>query len=748
MPFALAIDRTCFVVALTILGAAACLGKGSGPVEVTQDVGTSSDGDRPPGDAAGGDSPGADEPLPPPPVMDGNNASRALGFELFYRERLNRHLITFNRFAIAGDAVFAHAVAQNRVAKTGNAYEVLVGPNDNNPIGKVTFEAAQAYAMFGGHELELTLIRLFEGLVFLEEVSGHPGLTCRMALPGWTLTLDGVADTVTRTRGGVSVASPVVYSPALETAILDTFFAGTQFTYWENPEDQYVLRYPIGRTTSYASTWVFSGLPTFLRISNCCASYIISQKGTWRGAYWSNHNSRDNFPDLVMGYLAAVDVLRDPNLPSDLWVAAQRARVAGERVGARVIGDGSKLMTVSEFLSYDELIPGGATRPDLRHEDGDLGSLNTCQLVYIAEAVSPAGLDVPAPVLPLGDSVENLAFRALMTAIGVDLGSGATTECHSLDDAMGGKTWGEILTAEVLGVPWVDFIDDMTVQHPEQILPLVRNCIGAFQFLELSSAALVYYGEVVGRPELERTARQTLANLVAIHRVLAGALMAAAGDPADPGLASEAMRNRYLAAIWASAFGVDAPTEDYAGFDEARGAMARRDVWWDLPDTELAPLLSDAELAASIEAELDSRSASEPWIVDRYQSRFAAGPPVRRAGEGYEAVDLTGQWVATANSRHRVYSEHHLFFELPLCVHAPEAISCAWARLGCGRPDLDESGIVDAVDQMLFDEARLASVGIQCTPRNSWCQGADLDRNYVVDQDDAAFMAAAQGCRR
>ena len=359
-------------LALVVASGTGCLDRGRRSAGDAA-PGDAASGDLSPGDGADGDRGPADEELPPPPVLEGNNSSRALGFQLFYRERLNRHLILLNRFNIAGDAVFAHAIANNRVAKSGNEYEVVVGPNDNNSIGKITYEVAQAFEVFGGHELELTLIRLLEGLVFLEAVSGHPGLTERMALPGWTLTLDGVSDTVTRTRQGVSIIPPVVYSPALETAILDTFFAGTRFTYLEDPLDQYALRYPIARMDDYAVTFVFSGLPTFLRISNCCASYIISQKGEWQGAYWSNHNSRDNFPDLMMGYLAAIDLLRDPELPSDLWIAAERARVAGERVGARVVGDGNKLMTVSEFKSYDDLVPGGQTRPDGRQETEDLG---------------------------------------------------------------------------------------------------------------------------------------------------------------------------------------------------------------------------------------------------------------------------------------------------------------------------------------------------------------------------------------
>jgi hypothetical protein len=35
-----------------------------------------------------------------------------------------------------------------------------------------------------------------------------------------------------------------------------------------------------------------------------------------------------------------------------------------------------------------------------------------------------------------------------------------------------------------------------------------------------------------------------------------------------------------------------------------------------------------------------------------------------------------------------------------------------------------------------------------CSAGNGWCDGADLDRNGALDNDDRQFMAAAQGCVR
>ena len=79
--------------------------------------------------------------------------------------------------------------------------------------------------------------------------------------------------------------------------------------------------------------------------------------------------------------------------------------------------------------------PLRTARPDLRADPTDLGSLNTCQLVYLAAAVSPLGLDLPEPVLPLGDSGQSLALRSLLAEVGVTAMGGETTECRSLDDA-------------------------------------------------------------------------------------------------------------------------------------------------------------------------------------------------------------------------------------------------------------------------------------------------------------------------
>ena len=40
--------------------------------------------------------------------------------------------------------------------------------------------------------------------------------------------------------------------------------------------------------------------------------------GAWEGAYWGNHNSRDNFTDYALGFLAAMEAAATPGLPADL----------------------------------------------------------------------------------------------------------------------------------------------------------------------------------------------------------------------------------------------------------------------------------------------------------------------------------------------------------------------------------------------------------------------------------------------
>ena len=105
-----------------------------------------------------------------PPVADADAAARA--FRLFYRERVERAAIAFNRFGMVGDTAMATPIGRVQVKHDGSSYEIVPGPVDNNSIGTSAFNAYQAYRVFRSRTLELTLVRMFEGLSFIEEVTG------------------------------------------------------------------------------------------------------------------------------------------------------------------------------------------------------------------------------------------------------------------------------------------------------------------------------------------------------------------------------------------------------------------------------------------------------------------------------------------------------------------------------------------------------------------------------------------------
>ena len=158
--------------------------------------------------------------------------------------------------------------------------------------------------------MELAAMRLFDGIAFYEAVSGHPGMTAREVLPGWTRVVDGREGqrTVTRTRDGEPAIDPWERDAALEAEMIAAFWDGGHYTYRENPSDYLFSWAPIGEMGYYATTHSFDMLPDYLAISNCCSSFKrVPDDRPWAGAFWGNHNSRDNFPDLLMGFLAAMD---------------------------------------------------------------------------------------------------------------------------------------------------------------------------------------------------------------------------------------------------------------------------------------------------------------------------------------------------------------------------------------------------------------------------------------------------------
>ncbi len=681
--------------------------------------------------------------LPDDKGLPQNLEARAAGFRLFYRERLERILTAYNRFAMADDVVAATSFGLTAVAREGNYFEVIPGPNDNNPIGHAAFVTYQAYKAMGGRPLELTLIRLFEGLTFLEAVSGHPGLTCREALPGWTRTVDGLRGTISRVRDGQPVEPPVTYSSRLEQEILSTFYDGVVCTYREDPYEYYYNVKPVQQLEDFAITYVFSEPPDFLRISNCCSSWMVTKKGPWKGAYWGNHNSRDNFPDLALGYLAAMECADDPAAPEDLRHAAARAREAGRRVGDTILAHGGRLMTVGETGDYDVLIPAGIVRPDGTTEWQDLGSISSCQMDYLAQALSSEGLSMPVPHIVLPGALEKVWLEAFLRDLGLDI-SLPETYCDAIDQAYLGTSWKGLLEAEILGMPWYEFARFLSQIDPNLIPSLLGSMMDDFDELELAVVALGYYARITDKADVLEAVRGTLSHLVELQRILAELVY---GD--RPSVKRSADEMRYIAAVRARMFGLETPPEDFQGFSRGEHHNQWIESQLTRPDTAPWPLLEDAEIRERIERELVRK---ELWIQERYHRRFFDGPPVRRTPEGYEAIGPDGMWRPVERPRHEWFGGYSLLYEIPLCVFDPSTLDCSWASMGCSRADLDHDGKVDMNDLSYFESTwqRCSSLGelssLRCAPDNNWCDGADLTRGGRLNEEDRAFIEAAQGC--
>jgi len=106
--------------------------------------------------------------------------------------------------------------------------------------------------------------------------------------------------------------------------MLDTFYDGVTFTYREDPSDFYFTFKPAADPTAYAVTYVFSELPGFIRSSDCCSSLMRTPEGyPWAGAFWGNHNSRDNSQDLALA--TSRHSRRWRTAPPSRWCAPPRA---------------------------------------------------------------------------------------------------------------------------------------------------------------------------------------------------------------------------------------------------------------------------------------------------------------------------------------------------------------------------------------------------------------------------------------
>ena len=699
------------------------------------------------------------------PTPDPNPSAKADAFRLFYDERTRRTALSMNRFTMAGDAAWANAFLAVAIAREGNDYEVVFGPEGNNRFGYAAFSTLKLYQALGGRDLELSLIRMFGGIVFNEAVPGHPGLTTREALPGWTRVMDGVGDNILRTRWGVPVVPPVTYSAELEQEILDTFFDGVNFTYRENPENFLFNFKSIHELTTFAITYVFDELhrPTpFMRVSDCCSSFMVSQKGIWSGAYWGNHNSRDNFTDYALGFIAAMEVEKAEGLPEDLTQAASQAADAARRIGDNIIEHDSILMTVDEWHDYETLRPAGETNPDGEQEWQDLGSLASCQAAYLAQAISSEGLSIPPPELSLPGSIEVEGLRKFFNDLGIELPMPVRV-CRGIDDAYIGVTWSDLLAFKILGIPWYEVADMLSVVFPDLFSSLFGSMMDDFYELELGMVALCYYAQVQEDEELLDQTKLTLSNLIEVQRILVNLVYKIADDPtlraqAETAVGPEEYARQlaksnellYAAAIFARMFNIASPLEDLEGFVPGDQRTAYVEDQLDMPDTTYEPMLTDQQIYEAVEARVEGRRDRAPWIIDRYRDRFGDTPPVRlnQAGDGYESIGVDDQWHSTENSRHVWFKDYFLWFESYMCVHAPETLDCAWAKIGCLPADLNDSGQVDQDDQAIFDEiwGRLGP-GTACTEANDQCDGADLDQSGTLGSEDQEFMTAAEGCR-
>lgn len=671
------------------------------------------------------------------PVPDPEVAARA--FELYYRERVERAVVAYNRFMLFGDVGFGTTIGKAGVARTGDDWEVVAGPNDNNRIGVSIRTTWYAYRVFRTRLLALSLIRMLEGLVFFEGVSGHPGLTARMVYPGWTRYVDGAAGTVQRLRGGVEVGAPVPTDPALEAEIIATLFEDFRCTWREDPEDILLAYMPAREIGPYAVTYSFSMTPEYLRVSDCCTSLMRVPDGNpWAGGWFGNHNSRDNFPDLATGYLVARQIMNDPDVDADLLAAATRAWDAGQRIGDLVQTHEGRLMTVDEHNPYDTLVVAGAVRPDGETEAEDLGSLSDCQMAFLARALSTEGLTLPLPELPAPGSLEFLLADFLGDSCPLPE---PVRTCTRLGEAYCGKDWSNIGELEFMGQPWLDAVAKLEADAPGAAEDLIGGFQDDFNEKTIAALALVTYAEAAGDAALLAEARVALGELTALYRFF-GELLWARTQP------ERFTERRYDAALFDAEGGLEVDPAELGDLTRAEWQISVLEAMLELPETGPEPLRTDAEILAVVEERLAGASET---VRQRYLEHYGATPPLRRAGDGYEArghhPDVEWPWAPVATPRHHQLGGIRLLEAIPLCVTAPHLLDCTWARLGCSRPDLDASGAVDAADQALLDAALAAHAGAPCGGMNGWCDGADLDRTGAVDAVDQAFMAAAQGCR-
>ena len=411
-------------------------------------------------------------------------------------------------------------------------------------------------------------------------------------------------------------------------------------------------------------------------------------------------------------------------------------------------------MTVGEYEPYDQahLIVAGQLRPDGTDEGFEwLGSMNMCQMSYMAKAMSSEGLSSPNEVVETPGSYEILAVKSLFQLLGIQPPV-MDKRCRNIDDFFIGLQWGQLLDMQVLGVPLWDMIQLALSVSPDQVWPLLLNLSGALDQPEMAIFAVVYYArEASGKADLHYEAQKTLYHIVEIQRRASQMVYdwASSQDPPNQSAMDQAQHYLTMAALYAHIGGVGNEDFNPFGFKVEENYNEGFEAVLNRPDSAPLPLMDDTTIWQIIQNAL--AGTDRPATVDRYWERFPteADKPLRRAGDDYEAVGLDGNFHEIPNITNHWFGGLELWKMLPACQLEPTVLDCSWALLGCSRPDLDASRTVDAADQALFDAA-WAIYGpphsIACNDGNNWCDGADLDRNGLVDKEDQSFMAAAQGC--
>lgn len=658
-----------------------------------------------------------------PPV---NPEAAARGFKLYYKERVHRALVSYNRYQMTGEASFALGSGNPMVKKVGDAIEVVPLFGDNNKFGTAVFNTYYGYKALRTRELELTLLRMLEGLVFFEEITGHAGLTSRDVRPAWTRVMDGVTGTMTLTRGGKAFTPPAVAALDIEADVLKTFYDGVRITYREDPTDFSLTYEPAASFVEYSITRSHAVIPGYIPLSDCCATAVqVPAPYTWEGAFWSNHNSRDNWPDIGLGYAAARLALEDPDASDAVHEAARRAVASGKNIGDLIFESGGNLMTVSEHDSYDKLVLSGGIRPHGLSENEDLGSLANCPDAYLSKALSSDGLSLPVPEIPVpgAATVESMLMQGM-----INCEPDPDRTCTSLADGFCGHLWSEPEKLMTLGMPFLDVVRILEKATPGMAETLLGRFQGDFEHIVESMVALIHWAVAAGDEELAGETRKALKDMTNLMREFADVIWPDATNESRRSQEAEAARLDAIA-------GVEVIAEHVGDFANEDQRLAKMEELLNLADTTPEPLVTDDEILAKVEERLaeleaDTHPSGRAQVVyDRYRDAFDMEPPIRRKGDGYEARITGGDWMPAEVPQHTHAGGRELLAVAPICDTAPEIVDCRWARLGCERADLNDDKVVDAKDMSRFS-----------------ADPSDLDGNGTVDDLDEAFIAAAHGC--